>query len=56
MTTESNHKENQDLIGPESPHFSTEEDTEECDAWTEVEEGRYMPRRVRGSCKGRALG
>ena len=25
-------------------------------AWEEIEEGRYMPRRVRGSCHGRELG
>jgi hypothetical protein len=25
-------------------------------AWQEVEPGRFMPRRVRGSCVGRALG
>jgi hypothetical protein len=25
-------------------------------AWEEVAEGRYMPRRIKGSCKGRALG
>ena len=25
-------------------------------AWTEIEDGRFMPRRVRGSCQGRALG
>jgi|GEM_PF-1547843 len=25
-------------------------------AWTEVDPGRFMPRRVRGSCVGRALG
>ena len=25
-------------------------------AWEEVEAGRFMPRRVRGSCQGRALG
>ena len=24
--------------------------------WEEVEPGRFMPRRVRGSCEGRALG
>ncbi len=24
--------------------------------WEEIEEGRYMPRRVRGSCHGRELG
>lgn len=25
-------------------------------AWEEIETGRYMPRRIRGSCVGRALG
>ena len=25
-------------------------------AWEEVEAGRFMPRRVRGSCRGLALG
>ncbi|HTU16727.1 MAG TPA: hypothetical protein VMG10_01585 [Gemmataceae bacterium] len=25
-------------------------------AWEQIEEGRYMPRRVRGSCQGRELG
>lgn len=45
------------LSGPESPHFSTDADTEEnVPAWTEVEEGRFMPRRTRGSGVGRALG
>ena len=45
------------LSGPESPHFCTEGDTEEnVAAWTEVDEGRFMPRRVRGSGVGRALG
>lgn len=46
----------EDLNGPESPHFSTAGDAPELPAWTEVEEGRFMPRRVRGSYQGRALG
>lgn len=25
-------------------------------AWEEIETGRFRPRRVRGSCKGRELG
>ena len=25
-------------------------------AWEEIDTGRYMPRRIKGSCKGRALG
>jgi len=24
--------------------------------WEEIESGRYMPRRIRGSCRGRVLG
>jgi hypothetical protein len=28
----------------------------EVPAWEEVDTGRYMPRRIKGSCKGRALG
>jgi hypothetical protein len=47
---------NENLGGPDSPHFSVEGDARELPAWTEIEQGRYMPRRVRGSCLGRALG
>jgi hypothetical protein len=28
----------------------------EAPAWEELDAGRYMPRRIKGSCKGRALG
>jgi hypothetical protein len=41
---------------PVHPHFSAEVDPAEVAAWTEIEEGRFMPRRVRGSFQGRALG
>ncbi len=45
------------LTGPESPHFCTDGDSaENVQGWTEIEEGRFMPRRVRGSGRGRALG
>jgi hypothetical protein len=37
------------------PHFSIEPQAEVA-AWTEIEAGRFMPRRVRGSYLGRALG
>ncbi|MCP4170184.1 MAG: hypothetical protein GY758_05340 [Fuerstiella sp.] len=50
---------NEKLSGPESPHFCTNGESdqlEEVPAWTEVGEGRFMPRRVRGSNQGRALG
>lgn len=48
--------------GPDSPHFSQPDPDLHSDpdakpvAWEEVEEGRFMPKRVRGSCQGRALG
>ena len=29
---------------------------EEVPAWEQIEAGRYMPRRIRGSCRGRSLG
>jgi len=38
-----------------SPHFSADGDAELA-AWTEIEAGRFMPRRVRGSYLGRTLG
>jgi hypothetical protein len=38
------------------PHFTEEPEPEEVRAWEQVDVGRYMPRRVRGSCRGRALG
>jgi hypothetical protein len=29
---------------------------EDVRAWEEITSGRYMPRRIRGSCRGRVLG
>ncbi|HEV7226411.1 MAG TPA: hypothetical protein VGN42_27140 [Pirellulales bacterium] len=45
-----------DLSGPESPHFASLPAPAEYAAWEEVDAGRFMPRRVRGSCQGRVLG
>jgi hypothetical protein len=36
--------------------FSINGDMTGLAAWTEIEAGRFMPRRVRGSFQGRALG
>ncbi|MCA9147352.1 MAG: hypothetical protein H6821_03625 [Planctomycetaceae bacterium] len=47
---------NADLAASDSPHFALPDETTAVSAWEEVEPGRYMPRRVRGSCQGRALG
>jgi hypothetical protein len=33
-----------------------EETLEQFQAWEMIENGRYMPRRIRGSFRGRALG
>jgi hypothetical protein len=38
------------------PHFAEEANAEQHQAWEEIDVGRYMPRRIRGSCRGRALG
>jgi hypothetical protein len=48
-----------DLASPESAHFQMPPvagETDKAAGWEEVAEGRFMPRRVRGSCHGRALG
>ena len=41
---------------PDDLHFSIDGDMRDVAAWTEIEAGRFMPRRVRGSFQGRALG
>jgi hypothetical protein len=38
------------------PHMSDDPTLAELRAWEEVDVGRYMPRRIKGSYKGRALG
>ncbi|MGI9473403.1 MAG: hypothetical protein ACR2NZ_17810 [Rubripirellula sp.] len=45
-----------DINGSESPHFNLPDEEQKVVAWQEIEEGRFMPQRVRGSCQGRALG
>jgi hypothetical protein len=45
-----------DINDPNSPHFKLEAESDSLPAWEEVEAGRFMPRRVRGSLRGRALG
>jgi len=53
MSQESNQNK---PTGPAALHFSINGDHPGLEAWTEIEDGRIMPRRVRGSCQGRALG
>lgn len=40
----------------QTPHFVDEAGVELVQPWEEIESGRFMPRRIRGSYKGRALG
>jgi hypothetical protein len=40
----------------EPAHGSAIDQVEAPRAWEEIEEGRYQPRRIRGSCLGRVLG
>lgn len=47
---------NETLAGPDGPHFTADQPAEDVAPWTEIEPGRFMPRRVRGSFQGRALG
>ena len=49
-------QEPQHEAAAESPHFLVAGNDGELAAWTEIEAGRFMPRRVRGSYLGRALG
>jgi hypothetical protein len=43
----------EDALAPPSADSSQ---AEQIAAWEQIETGRYMPRRVRGSCHGRELG
>ncbi|MGE0757175.1 MAG: hypothetical protein AB7F89_17425 [Pirellulaceae bacterium] len=43
-------------MGAEGAHFQLELPAADVSAWEEVYTGRYMPRRIRGSLIGRALG
>lgn len=45
-----------DFSGLDAPHFSMDAEQKDYAAWEEVDAGRFMPRRIRGSCRGRALG
>ncbi|MBI1830231.1 MAG: hypothetical protein HYR84_02130 [Planctomycetes bacterium] len=45
-----------DIAGPDIAPATEISDAAEVLAWEEISAGRYMPRRIRGSCKGRVLG
>jgi hypothetical protein len=43
-------------IEPTDAQFTGEAESAPESAWEQVDAGRYMPRRIRGSYRGRALG
>jgi hypothetical protein len=43
-------------VDPAAAQLSGATEPGEAPAWEQVAAGRYMPRRIKGSCKGRALG
>jgi len=47
---------NEQLIGVDALQFSIDGDVSDVAACTETEAVRFMPRRMRGSFQGRALG
>ncbi len=46
-------REQEGALIPPTPNTA---ESEQVQAWEQIEDGRYMPRRVRGSCHGRELG
>jgi hypothetical protein len=41
---------------PELPAFPQDAGAEQPQAWKMIENGRYQPQRIKGSCLGRELG
>jgi hypothetical protein len=48
-----------DVPGPDGaavPQAPSDTDATNPPPWEQIDTGRYMPRRIRGSCRGRELG
>jgi hypothetical protein len=56
MSAEQPRERAEDLEQATDAQFTTEGQASDVPAWEQVDIGRYMPRRIKGSCKGRALG
>jgi hypothetical protein len=56
METEQPREEANQVEPADAAQFTNELVSEESPAWEEIAAGRFMPRRIKGSCKGRALG
>jgi len=56
MLLENQIEPNGEVEQPAAAQFTGEAEPDGVAAWEQVAAGRYMPRRIKGSCKGRALG
>jgi hypothetical protein len=56
MTTTGLPTDAQDRATDQIPMRDPESGTDSVDAWEEIEVGRFMPRRIRGSFRGGKLG
>jgi len=56
MGLERPHDGANDVESATADQFTGDLDPAAGPAWEEVAAGRYMPRRIKGSCKGRSLG
>jgi hypothetical protein len=45
-----------EIAGLDANPMTEVSEAEDVLAWEEISAGRYMPRRIRGSCRGRVLG
>ena len=56
MTSEHTREPDREVGQATAAQFVGDADSDGAAAWEEVASGRYMPRRIKGSCKGRTLG
>ena len=56
MGTEAESRRAGDAERATAEQFTDANGPGEVGAWEQIDTGRYMPRRIKGSCKGRALG
>ncbi|MEY4392840.1 MAG: hypothetical protein RL595_89 [Planctomycetota bacterium] len=57
MASKKSDHSSEDSLPVTNEHFHySGADESDLKAWEQVDQGRFMPRRIKGSCKGRALG
>ena len=57
MASKKSDSSSEDSLPVTNEHFHyAGADKSDLKAWEQVDQGRFMPRRIKGSCKGRALG